>query len=439
MKKNMVIILIVVQLLMLFLFQNLYFLFKELEGIDVQDLQSKTDLEDNIRQMKKVFSFLSILVGIFLMASGIYLAIVYKKSKSVVKLKNISPLQDYLLELRDSEIELKGMVEKQQEHAIWKEELNRSIIDNINSAIVFLNQFMKIDIINSRPEKIFGQSYAHAKNNTMETILGIFPELVTFIDSNKDKKVSSEICSREKIFWVDLIPIQRMGLLVIIKDITEDKQREEIERKNKNFIMLGEMTASLTHEVRNSLGVIYGYVKSIKSEIIQLKKGAMSNKVDRITKEIEFLSATMESFLNFSKPILVEKKEKIDLILLLKKIANEKNIKIVFSQTEIFLYSDPILIAAVFSNLILNAREAHATRVEIDFKLNHHLEVYLRDNGRGIDTKIIKKIWLPLFTTKEKGTGMGLAIVRKMVNTLKGEIQLMESSSAGSVFRIIFY
>lgn len=439
MKKNVVFILIVVQLLMLFLFQNLYFLFKELENIDVKDLQSKTGLIDNIRQMKKVFSILSILVGIFLIASGIYLGIVYKKSRSDVKLKNISPLQDYLLELRDSEIELKGIVEKQQEHAIWKEELNQSIINNINSAIIFLNKFMKIDIINSRAVEIFKQSYAYAKNNNLETILHRFPELVRFINSNQNKKSSAEIHSQEKIFWVDLVPIQRMGLLVIIKDVTEDRQREEIERKNKNFIMLGEMTASLTHEVRNSLGVIFGYIKSIKSEISDLKKTSMTNKVDHITKEIEFLSATMESFLNFSKPISMEKKEKIDLIQLLKKISGEKKIKILVSPLKIFYETDPILITAIFSNLVLNAKEAHASRIDIDFVINNYMEVFIKDNGKGIVPNIREKIWLPLFTTKDKGTGMGLAIVRKMVNSLKGEIQLMDSSPKGTTFRIVFY
>lgn len=439
MKKNVVFILILVEFLMLFLFQNLYFLFKEMESTDLQKLQSETDLADSIRQMKKVFSLLSILVAIFLLASLIYLAIVYKKSKNDVRLKNISPLQDYLLELRDSEIELKGMVAKQQEHAFWRETLNRSIINNINSAIIFLDQFRKVDMINFRAENLFGMSYAHAKNNTLEKILNFFPELVLFINSNQNRKTSAEVCSREKIFWVDLVPMPKIGLLVMIRDITEDRQREEIERKNQNFIMLGEITASLTHEVRNSLGVILGYVKSIKSKLIDLKKSSMTRKVDRITAEIEFLSATMESFLNFSKPIFPKNKEKIDLVPLLKKIAVEKKIKIEISRREILFETDPILIKAIFSNLFLNAGEANATRIDIDFKTNHHLEIYLRDNGKGIEPGINEKIWLPLFTTKEKGTGMGLAIVRKMINILRGDIRLLDSSPGGTTFRIIFY
>ncbi|MFC2155624.1 ATP-binding protein, partial [Acidobacteriota bacterium] len=58
---------------------------------------------------------------------------------------------------------------------------------------------------------------------------------------------------------------------------------------------------------------------------------------------------------------------------------------------------------------------------------------------KGIDDKIKEKIWYPFFTNKKKGTGMGLAIIRKIVNSLNGDISLVESGSRGSTFKITFY
>ena len=67
------------------------------------------------------------------------------------------------------------------------------------------------------------------------------------------------------------------------------------------------------------------------------------------------------------------------------------------------------------------------------------MEILWQDNGKGIDHQLKEKIWYPFFTTKEKGTGMGLAIIRKVVNALNGEITLLETSPEETTFKIIFY
>ena len=265
MKKSIVILLLVIQILLLILFQNLYYLFKGFEETDISQLTNESKLMRNLKSMKTIFNGLSILLGLLIIASVIYLVVVYRRTKHEDKIKDLPPLHNYLLELRDSERELKDIVEKQQVDVIEKEELNKSIINNINSAIIFLNNKERIDIFNSVAEALFDQSYANAKNNSINKIMIKFQEVIGFIEKNKDKKISSEIESNEKIFFVDLNPIDKIGRLIIIKDITEEKKRELINRRNKNFIMLGEMTTFLTHEIRHSLGVIYGYTKTLKS------------------------------------------------------------------------------------------------------------------------------------------------------------------------------
>jgi signal transduction histidine kinase len=427
MKKATVILLLVIQIALLFIFQNIHALFKKYEEVGVRDLGL---LMENMQNLKKMFSILSMVFGLTLAITGIYLLFLIKKSREKPEHDEIPPLHDYLLRLKTSESQLKTIVETQQEKVTQKEELNKNIINNINAAIIFLNTGGRIEIFNAVAETLFSQCYANAKNNRLDKILDRFPGIIDFVEQHRGQKITGEIASSERIFWTHIAPIEQIGVLLIIRDITEEKKREELDRRNNNFVMLGEMTAFLAHEVKNSLGVIYGYTKTIKSE---------GEKTGKISKEILFLTDMMESFLNFSRPVTIERKEPIDLTSLLRKIASEKEINLVISGEPVMLENDPALIQSIFANLILNSRQAGADRVEVTFKKGRELEINLKDNGRGIDPKIREKIWYPFFTTKDKGAGMGLPSIRKILNFLKGELILTDTGPWGAQFKIIFY
>ncbi|MCK4762310.1 MAG: hypothetical protein KAW12_08950 [Candidatus Aminicenantes bacterium] len=514
MKKSNIFLLLVIQIASLFIFSNIYTLFKPLEIKEIEAfkesvdltaelylLKYKTDLQrmeeagffDRIdrevgakrakytlesekkrlyvvklpqagnrtlvfrkeidslpltllKKLKKTFSTLSITLGIFLIFTGLYLIFLSRKDRGGIDMKGLPPLQDYLVKLKGSELQLKNLVQQQQESVTRQDELNKSIINNINAAIIFLNPAGRTDIFNKVAEELFSQGYAHAKNNEVRKILVGFPEITRFIEDNAEKtiNVSAEIESegQDRVYLIDLIPVENAGKLIIIKDISEEKQQEKRESSNKNFIMLGEMAAFLAHEIRNSLGVIYGYTRTITPGKGEKKDDKLSQKVDKVNKEINFLSAMMESFLSFSKPIKVDKAEKIDLNILLKKIAAEAGITIEIAAAGIFIDNDRTLIKSVFSNLMLNSKEAGADTVKIEVKKKYkgrRLEILLKDNGSGIDEKIKTKIWYPFFTTKKKGTGMGLAIIKKIINSLDGDIALVDSASTGAAFKITFF
>jgi signal transduction histidine kinase len=437
MKKTTIVLVLVIQIALLFIFHNLYTLFKGMEETGVGAIRNPAVFMEHIAKIRKVFSGLSIVMGLLVAGSGIYLLYVMKKSRTKTEDEAIPPLQDYLLELKGSETQLKHLVETQRVHVTEKEELNKSIINNINSAVIFLNQAGRIDIFNAVAEQLFAQSYANARNNFPANILSGYPEIVEFVAAHENTKVSGEITANERIFFVDLNPIENIGQLLLIKDITEEKKREEIERRNSNFIMLGEMAAFLAHEIKNSLGVIYGYTRTIEGS-----KGDRE-KTDKVNKEVHFLTAMMESFLNFSRPVRVEKREPINLGDLFKQIGAERDIAIAMDipGEPVSLESDPALIRPVISNLLLNSREAGADRVQVTVKKgrNKKLELLIKDNGSGIADEVKEKIWYPFFTTREKGTGMGLAIIRKIITTLKGEISLKDTGPHGTTFRIVFY
>ncbi|HLP59151.1 MAG TPA: ATP-binding protein [Candidatus Deferrimicrobium sp.] len=427
MKKATVVLLLVIQIALLFIFQNIYALFKKYQEVGIADVKI---LMQNMEELQKMFSVLSMVLGLTLAVTGIYLLFLIKKSKENPEYNGIPPLHDYLLQLKTSESELKSIVETQQEKVVQKEELNKNIINNIDAAVIFLNNSGRVEIFNTVAETLFSQSYANAKNNRLDKVLGSFPGLCEFVESHQNRQETEEITSNDRIFRTHINPIDQIGVLLIIRDITEEKKREELDRRNSNFVMLGEMTAFLAHEVKNSLGVIYGYTKTIKTE---------EEKTGKISKEILFLTDMMESFLNFSRPVTLAKKEPIDLAVLVQKIAIEKGVTVVASGDPVVLENDPSLIQSIFANLILNSQQAGADKIEVIFKKGRDLEIYLKDNGSGIDPRIREKIWYPFFTTKAKGTGMGLPSIRKIINFLKGEILLVETGPEGTTFKIIFY
>jgi len=177
-KTTTTVLILIVQFFLLIIFQNIYSLFKGFEEVDIRAINNPLKLMENIKNIKNMFSVLFIVTSLFFLGTAVYLGLQYKKSKQKSEAKGIPPLQDYLLELKGSETQLKSLVEKQQAHVVEKEELNKSIINNINSAVIFLNQSGRIDIFNSKAQQLFSQGYANAKNNLPDKVLSRFPEIV---------------------------------------------------------------------------------------------------------------------------------------------------------------------------------------------------------------------------------------------------------------------
>jgi len=148
------------------------------------------------------------------------------------------------------------------------------------------------------------------------------------------------------------------------------------------------------------------------------------------------------NFLNFSKPVSPGDLKEVDLKKLITEVAVEMGVKIdVLLKEDASISSDRNLLYSIFSNLIINSKEANADKIEVKINKGNSGEYILlfKDNGNGIKNISGDKIWYPFYTSKEKGTGMGLAIVKKVVSFLNGEITLAGSGEDGALFKIVFY
>ena len=130
---------------------------------------------------------------------------------------------------------------------------------------------------------------------------------------------------------------------------------------------------------------------------------------------------------------------------LLKPELKKRNIKTVelISDPNLTIQADSELIEQVLINLVKNAMEAVThqknPRIEIGSEVNHdHIQIFVRDNGPGIDEEYLDKIFIPFFTTKKSGSGIGLSLSRQIMRMHKGRINFQTSAEDGTTFILAF-
>jgi len=234
---------------------------------------------------------------------------------------------------------------------------------------------------------------------------------------------------------------------LMAQQLKKMREVEEELRKSERLITLGEIAATIAHEIRNPLGII-------KNSAQMLKKANLTEERKKellffIVEESERLNRVVNDFLQYARTP-VPKKRNVELEGLMEKILNllqgefkKRGIQIIknyqhpLSPVEV----DPEQFQQMFLNLLLNSIQAmpEGGRIEIDlFSLNGRVNIILRDTGTGIPQEMLSKIFDPFFTTREGGTGLGLSIVSKIVEAHGGEIKVESEVGKGTTFHLIF-
>ncbi len=243
-----------------------------------------------------------------------------------------------------------------------------------------------------------------------------------------------------------LLLVVRRGEDIIEKRALERLKLEEQLARAKHLANLGEMTASISHEIRNPLGIIKSSAELLKKKVHQLDP---SNPIPGIiVEEASRLNGILTNFLNFARPYQPDLrpghvKPVIDKTLqhLASKLEERRiTVRKQFRKTigEILLDSDMLYQALL--NLLINAMQAIKADGHIDIALteqNSQVQLLLHDSGPGIDSLILEKIWDPFFTNKEKGTGLGLGIVKKIIEAHDGQITIANAASGGATVTIL--
>lgn len=243
------------------------------------------------------------------------------------------------------------------------------------------------------------------------------------------------------LLFVVLRHIVKRGEKIIEKRAGERLLLKEKLNQAERLASLGEMVAAVSHEIRNPLGIISSTAELLKRKLT--RTAPQDQLADVIVQEANRLNSIVTDFLNFARPPTLNltscKVEDIleeNLTFLAPEIQSKGyEIHKEFATHVPEIQADPGLLYQAFSNILMNAMQAMAEGgsiyIEVSARANV-LTIIFADEGKGIPDEVLKKIWEPFFTTKEKGSGLGLPIVKKIVEGHGGTVGIGNGREKGA-------
>ncbi|HEX9923313.1 MAG TPA: PAS domain S-box protein [Anaerolineae bacterium] len=284
-------------------------------------------------------------------------------------------------------------------------------------------------------------------------------------------------------FWVDSVISlvkdqggQPHGFIEIGHDISHRKQAEE-QIKNHNLLLeravqektsemellteqlirqeklatIGKISASIAHELRNPLGAIKQSIFFLNRLYARGQSGLpdpkVKNHLDLIETELHTTGRVISDLLEMTR-LKPTEQEQIDLQTVLLEVAARANLeeriqlRLDFDRNPFLIEVDPLQIRQVFINLLINAADASPQGGEVMVKAQtlidqNQCQIEIRDKGHGIDTDTIDKVFEPLYTSKVKGSGLGLTICKQITENHGGKIFLNSKIGQGTTVRIL--
>jgi two-component system nitrogen regulation sensor histidine kinase GlnL len=251
---------------------------------------------------------------------------------------------------------------------------------------------------------------------------------------------------------------ERIGTILILRDLTNIRDLEKAVRHADRLSMLGTLAAGLAHEIKNPLGGIKGAAQLMELELppdsdlheylrVVIKE---AGRVNRIVEDLLQLAAPRELKLS---PVNLHKVLG-DILLLQRRTVTDREISFQqhFDPSIPPLLADEELLTQVFLNLVKNAIEAVGeegqitvvSRVVSDYSLTQKgekrsrmLAVDVIDDGQGMTVEQQEQLFTPFFTTKVKGTGLGLPICQKIVTEHRGMMMVQSEKGKGTTFTVL--
>jgi two-component system sensor histidine kinase PilS (NtrC family) len=346
------------------------------------------------------------------------------------------------------------------------EALHGSIINSITSGLIVLDAEERVMLFNPTAEKILG---VHSDQVSGLKLASGFPALgehfqsivkmrslanmPPFKDVPYQRPNGIRIYLRLSISPLYYLSKEEGGIILILQDVTEIKRIEENMKRVEELALVGEMAAGIAHEIRNPMASISGSIEMLK------EGGTWDSTQNRLMKivsrEVDRLNKLISDFLLFARP-KESKYRTFDLNRLIDESLelfkngqhwNEKITVIKHFKDSLVFESDPDQIRQVLWNLFLNACDAMASGGTLHITTQWESErlasnrknvsIVIRDTGDGFESTLLPKLFKPFFTTKEGGTGLGLATVKRIIDQLHGSISGHNHSDGGAEILIV--
>ncbi len=242
------------------------------------------------------------------------------------------------------------------------------------------------------------------------------------------------------------------GQILLFQDVTKLLNLEERVRQNEKLAAVGQLAAGIAHEIRNPLASMSASIEMLKGSLPATPgQGENQRLMEIAIREIDRLNRLITEFLDFVKPekFRFEKVELgsllSDLVLSARNLKDKDKDKIIDIKENYrpatFALANPEKLKQVVWNLVVNALQAmrNPGKIEVGCGLvsDQRVKFWVEDEGQGMDDEVLAHLYEPFFTTKDKGTGLGLATAYKIVEAHHGEILVTSSVNVGTKFEVV--
>lgn len=358
---------------------------------------------------------------------------------------------------RKSRSELKA----KQADLVKLEALNEWIIRSIKSGLITLDDQGSIILFNPAAEEIFGLKAGEAIGKNIRTLLPFLNGHLEnraahpgFIDLPFLRGDGRKLFLRCFVSPLSLPDGVQGGQIFFFQDVTELKRIEEEMKRVEGLALIGQLAAAIAHEIRNPMASISGSIQMLKESLDM--DDVRNRLMDIVLREINRLNSLISDFLVFARP-KEAKIESFDVGLLildsleLFKNSNKWTEKIRLEtdlQESLRIQSDPEQLRQILWNLFLNAAEAmtrggvlHISTGTLPPQGDNGARkpmarITIRDTGAGFSKRALQHLFNPFFTTKEGGSGLGLATVKRIVDGLKGTVTGRNHPAGGAEINV---
>jgi len=329
--------------------------------------------------------------------------------------------------------------------------LHESITRSISSGILTIDGARRITFLNPAGEEISGRKVYEVRGKTVAEIFPDFAEALGRGLHGRGETALAHADGTQRVVGFSLSPLvdagtpSLPGFVAVFQDLTGLRRMEETMRRTDRLAAVGQLAAGLAHEIRNPLASMSGSIELLASAPRLDEKDRRLMQI--VLRESERLELLVRDFLSFARPKQTELKALVlaplveEVLEVFAPAASAARLTVVRElDPAAKVRGDESQLRQVLWNLLRNAADAASGGGEVRVRVQSageevHLEV--RDTGVGISTEDRRRIFEPFFSTKERGSGLGLATVHRIIEAHAGRIELESESGRGSIFTVI--
>jgi len=364
--------------------------------------------------------------------------------------------QGVIQQLREQEKELERLHRLERERAEQTERLSEEVTRNMPAGLLVVNATGLISSSNPAAEEVLGirgmgfRRYSEALGASSDLTRLIGECLSTGTIFRREEVEHLPPAGDSRHLGVTISPIRRgegkiSGAICLLTDLTELAALQQRMRLKENLAALGELSAGIAHEFKNALATISGYAQMIESESSEAEA---LDYAKRILEQTRNITHVVTEFLKYARPLEIPD-ENVALQTVVDRVVAEvgealPQVRIWCEGTFEEAGGDEGLLRQALLNLARNAAEACALsegggRVEVRGEVVYGeamglQRISIADNGPGIPPDVLPKLFRPFFTTKAKGTGLGLAVVQKIIVQHGGQVEVRNRPGGGAEF-----